>query len=146
MVYGTELIKTVEEYGSFSCFSAPLVSLKIFAFSETDITVLQAMTLLYGRRLLALLCSAEICFLFSELCKKNINAILLSCGLIVFPASLAAIGSKAGEAVSFLMPLAQVDILPSLFPLLPLTLFGAASVFLSLRIAQKYTTILNSKS
>lgn len=146
MVYGTELIKTVEEYGSFSCFSAPLVSLKIFAFSETDITVLQAMTLLYGRRLLALLCSAEICFLFSELCKKNINAILLSCGLIVFPASLAAIGSKAGEAVSFLMPLAQVDILPSLFPLLSLTLFGAASVFLSLRIAQKYTTILNSKS
>lgn len=142
MVYGNELLKTVIEYGGFSCFAAPLTSLKIFEFSGSKLTVMQAMVLLYGRRLLALICSAEICCLLSELCKKNINAILLGCGLIVFPASIAAIGSKAGETISFLMPLAQTDVLPPLFPLLPLVLLGAASVVLTLQMSKKYTSIL----
>ncbi len=140
-VYGNELLKTVIEYGGFSCFAAPLTSLKIFEFSESKLTVMQAMVLLYGRRLLALLCSAEICCFLSEVCKKNINAILLGCGLIVFPSSIAAIGSKAGESISFLMPLAQVDVLPPLFPFLPLVLLGIASVVLTLRMSQKYVSL-----
>ncbi|MDE6726121.1 MAG: hypothetical protein K2J79_11015, partial [Ruminiclostridium sp.] len=97
--------------------------------------------LLYGRRLLVLLCSAEICCFLSELCKKNINAILLGCGLIVFPASLAAIGSSAGETISFLMPLAQSDVLPTLFPFLFLVVLGIVSVVLTLRMSQKYVSL-----
>ncbi|MBD5080569.1 MAG: hypothetical protein HDT44_02250 [Ruminococcaceae bacterium] len=140
MIYGNELLKTTVEHGAFSCFGAPLASLKIFEFSGSGVTVFQAMALLYGRRLLVLLCSAEICCFLSELCKKNINAIVLGCGLIVFPAAIAAIGSKAGETVSFLMPLAQVDVLPSLFPFVPLLIMGIASVVLTLRMSQKYVS------
>ncbi|MDE6580890.1 MAG: hypothetical protein K2K41_10205, partial [Ruminiclostridium sp.] len=141
MIYGNELLKTTVEYGAFSCFAAPLTSLKIFVFSESKLTVMQAMALLYGRRLLVLLCSAEICCFLSELCKKNINAILLGCGLIVFPASLAAIGSSAGETISFLMPLAQSDVLPTLFPFLPLVVLGIVSVVLTLRMSHKYVSL-----
>ena len=51
----------------------------------------------------------ECCLLLSSRCKKNRDAVLLCCGVLLIPAGLATIGTKLGEAISFLIPLDGVD-------------------------------------
>lgn len=135
MVYGTEIFKLINAYGELSCLDAPVFSLMEFAVVEWNMTIGQVLILLYGLRLIVLLGVAEICFCLSGLCKRNSNAVLLGCSIIVLPASLAAIGSDIGKNISVLLPLTVVDIIPTLLPyLMIVSLYFAALIISGLRV------------
>lgn len=104
MVYGGELIHTVNAYGAFQCLSAPAFSLELFR-NAPSIPLGGMLALYYGARLLVLLVIGEICFALSSQCSKNRDAILVCCAVLLIPAALAAIGSVVGEYLSFLIPL-----------------------------------------
>ena len=111
MVYGSELIHTVNAYGAFQCLSAPAFSLELFRDSAIAIPLGGMVAIYYGAKLLVLLVIGEICFALSSRCSKNRDAILLCCSVLLIPAALAAIGSEIGELLSFLVPLGGVEIL-----------------------------------
>ena len=104
MVYGGELIHTVNAYGAFQCLSAPAFSLELFR-NAPSIPLGGMLALYYGAKLLVLLVIGEICFALSSQCSKNRDAILVCCAVLLIPAALAAIGSVVGEYLSFLIPL-----------------------------------------
>ena len=104
MVYGGELIHTVNAYGAFQCLSAPAFSLELFR-NAPSIPLGGMLALYYGAKLLVLLVIGEICFALSSRCSKNRDAILVCCAVLLIPAALAAIGSVVGEYLSFLIPL-----------------------------------------
>lgn len=114
-VYGSELYRLTNYYGSLTCLGAPLTSLVWVSLYEGSITIGQTLLLIYGLRLAVLLTVAEICFALSSLCKKNSNAIILNCSVLVIPAAIAAIGSFVGSKLSVLMPLTVIDLAPSLY-------------------------------
>ena len=105
MVYGGELIHTVNAYGAFQCLSAPAFSLELFRDSAIAIPLGGMVAIYYGAKLLVLLVIGEICFALSSRCSKNRDAILVCCAFLLIPAALAAIGSVVGEYLSFLIPL-----------------------------------------
>jgi len=111
MVYGGELIHTVNAYGVFQCLSAPAFSLELFRNSAVAIPLGSMIALYYSAKLLVLLVIGEICFALSSRCSKNRDAILVCCGVLLIPAALAAIGSAVGELLSFLIPLGGVELL-----------------------------------
>ena len=104
MVYGGEVIHTVNAYGAFQCLSAPAFSLELFR-NAPSIPLGGMIALYYGAKLLVLLVIGEICFALSSRCSKNRDAILVCCAFLLIPAALAAIGSVVGEYLSFLIPL-----------------------------------------
>ena len=104
MVYGGELIHTVNAYGAFQCLSAPAFSLELFR-NAAAIPLGGMLALYYGVKLLVLLVIGEICFTLSSRCSKNRDAVLICCAVLLIPAALAAIGSVVGEYLSFLIPL-----------------------------------------
>ena len=104
MVYGGELIHTVNAYGAFQCLSAPAFSLELFR-NAPSISLGSMLALYYGAKLLVLLLIGEICYALSSRCSKNRDAILVCCAFLLIPAALAAIGSVVGEYLSFLIPL-----------------------------------------
>ena len=108
MVYGMEMFRTIEEYGGFSCLSAPAYSLPLF---ESGIPLWCAIGLYYASKLAVLVVIGEVCFLLSSRCSKNRDAMLLCTGVLLIPAALAAIGSAIGEYLSFLLPLGGAELL-----------------------------------
>lgn len=108
MVYGMELFRTIEEYGGFSCLSAPAYSLPLF---ESGFPLWCAIGLYYAAKLAVLVVIGEVCFLLSSRCSKNRDAMLLCTGVLLIPAALAAIGSAIGEYLSFLLPLGGAELL-----------------------------------
>lgn len=108
IVYGMELFRTIEEYGSFVCLSAPAYSLPLF---ESGIPLWIAIGLYYAAKLAVLVIIGEVCFLLSSRCTKNRDAMLLCTGVLLIPAALAAIGSGIGEYLSFLLPLSGAELL-----------------------------------
>ena len=110
MVYGGELIHTVNAYGAFQCLSAPAFSLEMFR-DAAAIPLGGVITLYYGAKLLVLLVIGEICFVLSSRCSKNRDAILVCCAVLLIPAALAAIGSAVGEILSLLLPLGGIEVL-----------------------------------
>ena len=104
MVYGGELIHTINAYGVFRCLSAPAFSLELFR-NAPSIPLGAMLALYYGAKLLVLLVVGEICFALSSRCSKNRDAILVCCAVLMIPAALAAIGSAVGEYLSLLIPL-----------------------------------------
>ena len=115
MVYGGELIHTVNAYGAFQCLSAPAFSLELFRNSAVSIPLGGMIALYYGAKLLVLLVIGEICFALSSRCSKNRDAILVCCAVLLIPAALAAIGSAVGEMLSFIVPLGGAELLMTLF-------------------------------
>ena len=114
MVYGGELIHTVNAYGTFQCLSAPAFSLELFR-DAAAIPLGGMLALYYGAKLLVLLVVGEICFALSSKCSKNRDAILVCCAVLLIPAALAAIGSAMGELLSFIVPLGGAELLMTLF-------------------------------
>ena len=110
-VYGSELFKTVQAYGTFQCLNAPAYSLELFRNAGWALSLGWSVVLYYGAKLVVLLTVGEVCFFLSYRCTKNRDAILLCCAVILIPAALAAIGSAIGERISFLLPLGGVEIL-----------------------------------
>lgn len=110
MVYGCELIHTVNAYGAFQCLSAPAFSLDLFR-NAAAISLGGMIALYYGVKLLVLVVVGEICFALSSRCSKNRDAILVCCAVLLIPAALAAIGSAVGELLSFLVPLGGAELL-----------------------------------
>ena len=108
MVYGMEMFRTIEEYGGFTCLSAPAYSLPLF---ECGIPLWLAVGLYYAAKLAVLVIIGEACFLLSSRCTKNRDAILLCTGVLLIPAALAAIGSAIGEYLSFLLPLGGAELM-----------------------------------
>ncbi len=108
MVYGMELFRTIEKYGSFACLNAPAYSLPLF---RSGISLWCAIGLYYGAKLIVLVIIGEVCFLLSSRCSKNRAAMLLCTGVLLIPAALAAIGSEIGEHLSFLLPLDLAELL-----------------------------------
>lgn len=108
VVYGMEMFRTIEEYGGFSCLSAPAYSLPLF---ESGIPLWCAIGLYYASKLAVLVVIGEVCFLLSSRCSKNRDAMLLCTGVLLIPAALAAIGSAIGEYLSFLLPLGGAELL-----------------------------------
>lgn len=108
LIYGTELYRTVEEYGAFTCLGAPAFSLSMV--SKLSIPIGWLIGLYYFWKLVVMLALGEVCFFLSSRCTKNRNAILLCIGVLLIPAALAAIGSTIGETLSFLLPLGGVEI------------------------------------
>lgn len=115
MVYGGELIHTVNAYGAFQCLSAPAFSLELFRNSAIAIPLGGMVAIYYGAKLLVLLVIGEICFALSSRCSKNREAILVCCAVLLIPAALAAIGSAVGELLSFIIPLGGTELLMVLF-------------------------------
>jgi hypothetical protein len=109
VVYGGELIHTVNAYGVFQCLSAPAFSLELF-HNAAAIPLGGMIVLYYGAKLLVLFIIGEICYILSSRCSKNRDAILVCCAVLIIPAALAAIGSAVGELMSFLMPLSGVEL------------------------------------
>ena len=104
MVYGGEVIHTVNAYGAFQCLSTPSFSLELFR-NAPSIPLGSMLALYYGAKLLVLLTIGEICYALSTRCSKNRDAILVCCAVLLIPAALAAIGSAVGEYLSLLIPL-----------------------------------------
>lgn len=126
-VYGSELYRLTDYYGSLTCFKAPLTSIVMVSLYDGSITIGQTLLLIYALRLAVLLVVAEICFVLSSLCKKNSNAIILNCSVLVIPAAITVVGSFVGSKLSVLMHLTVIDLAPSLYPyLILLTVFAAA--------------------
>lgn len=111
LVYGMELVHTVEVYGSFDCLQAPAYSLELFRKAGLSLPLGWLLAFYYGWKLLVLVAAGEICFFLSGRCEKNRTALLLCCGVILVPAALAAIGSGVGECLSLLLPLSGVELL-----------------------------------
>lgn len=111
IVYGTELVRIVQEYGAFTGLSAPAFSLALFRNAGWSVPIWLVMALYYGAKLLVMVAVGEVCFCLSSYCSKNRDAMLLCCGVIVIPAALAAIGSAIGEYLSFLLPLGGAEVL-----------------------------------
>ena len=110
MVYGGELIHTVNTYGAFQCLPAPALSLELFR-NAPSIPLSGMIALYYGAKLLVIFVIGEICFALSSRCSKNRDAILVCCAVLLIPAALAAIGSAVGELLSFIVPLGGVELL-----------------------------------
>ena len=110
MVYGGELIHTVNAYGAFQCLSAPAFSLELFRDSAIAIPLGGMVAIYYGAKLLVMVIVGEICFALSSRCSKNRDAILVCCAVLLIPAALAAIGSAIGELLSFLVPLGGAEL------------------------------------
>ncbi len=108
MVYGGELIHTVNAYGAFQCLSAPAFSLELFR-NAPSIPLGGMLALYYGAKLLVLVLIGEICFALSSQCSKNRDAILVCCAVLLIPAALAAIGSGMGEWLSLIIPLGGAE-------------------------------------
>ncbi len=108
VVYGMEMYRTVEEYGSFACLNAPAYSLELF---RGGIPLGWVIGLYYGAKLVVLVMVGEVCYFLSSRCAKNRDAILLCSGVLLIPAALAAIGSGIGEYLSFLLPLGGAELL-----------------------------------
>lgn len=109
-VYGSEVFKTIQAYGTFQCLNAPAYSLELFRDGGWALSLGWSVSLYYGAKLLVLLAVGEVCFFLSSRCNKNRDAILLCCGVLLIPAALAAIGSAVGELLSFLIPLGGVEL------------------------------------
>lgn len=110
MVYGTELKNAVQWHGAFHCLEAPAYSLSQFRELGVELSILWVMVIYYIAKLVVLIAVAECCFFLSSRCEKNRDAIILCCGMLLIPAGLAAIGSRIGEAISFLLPLGGVEL------------------------------------
>ncbi len=110
MVYGSELIHTVNAYGAFQCLSAPTFSLELFR-NAPSIPLGGMIALYYGAKLLVIFVIGEICFALSSRCSKNRDAILVCCAVLLIPAALAAVGSAVGELLSFIVPLGGAELL-----------------------------------
>ena len=108
MVYGSELIHTLNAHGAFRCLSAPAFSLELLR-NAPSIPMGGMLALYYGAKLLVLLVIGEICFALSSQCSKNRDAILVCCAVLLIPAALAAIGSRMGEWLSFIIPLGGAE-------------------------------------
>ena len=106
-----EVIKTVQYWDHFTCFAAPMYSLPDFRYTGWGIPLGAALVLYYLAKLAVMIVIAEIVYFLSGKCAKNRDAILLSSGVLLIPAGLAAIGSGAGEWLSFLLPLGGVELL-----------------------------------
>lgn len=111
MVYGGELIHAVNAYGTFPCLSAPAFSLELFRNCTAAIPLGGMIALYCGAKLLVLLVIGEICFALSSQCRKNQDAVLVCCAVLLIPAALAAIGSEVGENLSLLIPLDGIELL-----------------------------------
>lgn len=135
IVYGAELVKTVQYWGIFRCLEAPAYSLAVFRELEWDASLGLTMGLYYGAKLIVLLAVGQICLFLSGLCGKNRDAILLCSGLILVPAGLAAIGSEMGEMLSALLPLGGVELFGDLLPYLITLAIGIAAGLLAAKRA-----------
>jgi hypothetical protein len=114
MVYGGEVIHTVNAYGAFQCLTAPAFSLELFR-NTAAIPLGGMLALYYGAKLLVLLVIVEICYALSSRCRKNRDAILVCCAVLLIPAALASIGSALGELLSFIIPLGGTELLSAMF-------------------------------
>ncbi len=129
LVYGSELFRLADFYGNLTCLRAPLSSLARVWLYDWNISLGQTLLLLYALRLAVLWTAAEVCFALSSVCKKNSNAVILNCSILVISAALGAIGSSIGSSLSLLMPLTVIDLAPSLYPyLIVLTVFVLAAL------------------
>ena len=106
-----EVIKTVQYWDSFTCSAAPMYSLPDFQYTGWGLPLGVLLVLYYLAKLAVMLLIAEIVFFLSGKCTKNRDAILLSCGVLLIPAGLAAIGSVVGEWLSLLLPLGGSELL-----------------------------------
>ncbi len=111
VLVGAELYKTVGYWDSFTCFAAPMYSLPDFRHTGWSTPLGALLTLYYLAKLAVMLLIAEIVCFLSGKCTKNRDAILLSSGVLLIPAALAAIGSGAGEWLSFLLPLGGSELM-----------------------------------
>lgn len=116
----TEVVKTVRYWDSFTCFAAPMYSLPDFRYTGWSIPLGAALAVYYLAKLAVMVIIAEIVYFLSGRCTKNRDAILTCCGVLLIPAGLAAIGSGAGEWLSFLLPLGGSELLHDLAQLLML--------------------------
>lgn len=108
MVYGMELFRTIEAYGGFACLNAPAYSLPLY---RSGIPLWCVIGLYYGVKLVVLILIGQVCYFLSSQCTKNRDAMLLCAGVLLIPAGMAAIGSKVGEYMSFLLPLDCIELL-----------------------------------
>ena len=115
IVYGGELIHTINVHGAFRCMSATSISLELFRDSGLVLPLGWTVALYYGAKLFVLLTAGEVCFFLSSRCSKNRDAILVCSAVILIPAALATIGSAVGEFLSFLVPLGGVELFIMIF-------------------------------
>ncbi|MBQ9762123.1 MAG: hypothetical protein IJV82_03500 [Oscillospiraceae bacterium] len=111
LVYGTELHRTIEEYGAFSCLRAPAYSMTLFRDMGLSAPLGLTIGVYYGAKLLIMVAIGEVCYYLSSCCTKNRDAMLLCGGVLLIPAALAAIGSGIGEYLSFLLPLGGIELI-----------------------------------
>ena len=114
VLVGAELYKTVRYWDSFTCFAAPMFSLPDFRYTGWSIPLGGLLILYYLAKLAVMLLIAEIVSFLSGKCTKNRDAILLSCGVLLIPAGLSAIGSVVCERLSLLLPLGGSELLHDL--------------------------------
>lgn len=131
LVYGSELFRLTDFYGNFTCLAAPLSSLARVSLYDWNISLGQTLVLLYALRLSVLWTAAQFCFALSSVCKKNSNAVILNCSILILPAALGAIGSSIGSCLSMLLPLTVIDLAPAIFPYLFLLMIFIAAAALS---------------
>ena len=102
-VYGAELFKIVTEHGGFQYFQAPACSLEVFREVPASVSLGFMLAVYYLLKLPVLVLVGEVCLFLSNRCTKNRDALLLCGGTVLLPAAIAAIGSKVGTYLSFLV-------------------------------------------
>ncbi|MBO4838736.1 MAG: hypothetical protein J5493_05135 [Lachnospiraceae bacterium] len=129
VVYGAELWHTGKVYGSLLCLKAPMSVLPDFA--DTKISLGAGLALYYALKLIILLAAAFTIRFLSALTKSNRNALLLSLLVIIVPAILVTLGVDAVSPVSFLKPLATVELFFRPLPFVTAGTAGAAALVIS---------------
>lgn len=98
IIYGFEILNTIEVYGSLHSLSAPIQS--IMSEFPFGISILSYLVLMYLLRLFVLLTLSFMVLLVSNLCSKVNTAVIASLAIFSLPAAIAIMGGKIMEYFS----------------------------------------------
>lgn len=108
VIYGAELWHTAHVYGPLRVTEAPMSVLP--DFQDRQMSLGAGLALYYALKLLVLLAAAFVIRFLSSLAANNRNALLLNMLVLILPAILVTLGVEAVSPISFLKPLAAVEL------------------------------------
>ena len=111
IIYGFEILNTIDVYGSLHSLSAPIQS--IMSEFPFGVSILSYLVLMYLLRLFVLLTLSFMVLLVSNLCSKVNSAVIASLAIFSLPAAIAIMGGKIMEYFSIVKLLSPQENLSS---------------------------------
>ena len=130
IIYGFEILNTIEVYGSLHSLSAPIQS--IMSEFPFGMSILSYLVLMYLLRLLVLLTLSFMVLLVSNLCSKVNSAVIASLAIFSLPAAIAIMGGKIMEYFSIVRLLSPQENMSSfIFSYTICLILGVVSLILN---------------